>query len=178
MYMILRPPAWLLVLVGLMLNILALLISSLVLEDYSQINARYQEKKEGNQHQIQLAWSRIENLERKREALLTFVTTLPTLSSEDALILEQDMSEQLESWVGQPAPNIAIGSLKELFQLIETAQQTQRNRIDDLYLENLELTDEMSQIHKDSAQYNNLALFLQIFGLALILARDLARKPT
>ncbi|CCN80921.1 conserved hypothetical protein [Vibrio nigripulchritudo SFn27] len=178
MYMILRPPAWLLVLVGLMLNILALLISSLVLEDYSQLNAQYQEKKEGNQHQIQLAWSRIENLERKREALLTFVTTLPMLSSEDALILEQEMSEQLESWVGQPVPNIAIGSLKELFQLIETAQQTQRNRIDDLYLENLELTDEMSQIHKDSAQYNNLALFLQIFGLALILARDLARKPT
>ncbi|WP_038199858.1 hypothetical protein [Vibrio nigripulchritudo] len=176
--MILRPPAWLLVLVGLMLNILALLISSLVLEDYSQLNAQYQEKKEGNQHQIQLAWSRIENLERKREALLTFVTTLPMLSSEDALILEQEMSEQLESWVGQPVPNIAIGSLKELFQLIETAQQTQRNRIDDLYLENLELTDEMSQIHKDSAQYNNLALFLQIFGLALILARDLARKPT
>lgn len=173
-----RPPAWLLVLVGLLLNVLALLTTSVVLEDYSQLNSEYQESKESNQHQIELAWSRVENLERKREALIAYISVRKVMSHEDTSILEQDIRNQLEAWAGEPIPSLISANLPKIFSIIETAQQVQRNRIDELYLNNLELTDNMSAIHKESAQYNNLALFLQVFGLALILARDLARKPS
>ncbi len=59
-------------------------------------------------------------------------------------------------------------------RLINKAQQGQRNIIDELYLDNLSLTEAIQFVEEEMAYYKNIALFLQIFGLALILARDLS----
>ena len=60
---------------------------------------------------------------------------------------------------------------------INQAQTNYRDRIDSYYLENLEVTEVMSSLYEKIAWHKSIGLFLQVFGLALILARDLARKP-
>jgi len=167
------PPAWTLVLTGLVLNVLALLMSSIVLDKLSGEISRLSEQKDENIYSIQLAWNGVEMLERKREMLLLHLAQEGELTSQ----LEQALQGQLKVWVNQPLPRINVDNLPQLMMSINQAQQTYRDQIDDFYLENLSISERMLSLNENIAWYKNIGLFLQVFGLALILARDLARKP-
>ena len=77
------PPPWMIVLTGLVLNILAIVVSSLVLDKMVVEQAQYRERQQGNVYSIQLAWNTIETLERKRESMLLHmdISTSDTLSA-------------------------------------------------------------------------------------------------
>lgn len=166
------PPAWVIVFSGLVLNILAIVVSSFVIDKLSAEQSEYYEQKSANLYSIQLAWNSVETLERKREALLLHLNR-----QQPAPALDDVLRGQLSVWVGEPIPVINIESMPAIMMLINSAQQVQRDRIDDHYLENISLSESMQLLEEQMAFYKNIALFLQIFGLALILARDLARKP-
>ncbi|WP_260262047.1 DNA mismatch repair protein [Vibrio intestinalis] len=168
------PPAWLLVLIGLVLNVLAILMSSIVLEKLSGSIAMLDENKQENVYSIQLAWNSVETLERKREVLLTHLKLSEINPSKE---LDHAMAMQLREWVAEPIPLLNSANVTQLMERIDNAQQIYRDQIDEYYLENLTLSDEMNILNERIAWYRNIALFLQVFGLALILARDLARKP-
>jgi len=168
------PPAWLLVLIGLVLNVLAILMSSIVLEKLSGSIAMLDENKQENVYSIQLAWNSVETLERKREVLLTHLKLSEISPSKE---LDHAMAMQLREWVAEPIPLLNSTNVTQLMERIDNAQQIYRDQIDEYYLENLTLSDEMNILNERIAWYRNIALFLQVFGLALILARDLARKP-
>ena len=85
------------------------------------------------------------------------------------------MHQQLSLWVDKDIPAISIANLPLLMQKINQAQEIQRNIINDLYLANVLIMETMQKMDEKSANYKNIALFLQILGLALILARDLRR---
>ena len=51
-------------------SILAIVVSSLVLDKMVVEQAQYRERQQGNVYSIQLAWNTIETLERKRESML------------------------------------------------------------------------------------------------------------
>lgn len=172
--MIRFPPPWVLVLIGLILNVLAILMSSIVLDRLSDDIGKLNEAKEQNQYSIQLAWSSVETLERKREAILLHVQTLSP--NQKNYMLREAIQLQLQHWVGKPVPEISTDSLAEIMMLINQAQQELRDKIDDYYLENLSITESTLSLNERIAWYKNIGLFLQVFGLALILARDLARK--
>lgn len=165
------PPAWLLVLIGLLLNIFAILISSQVIDDLVSQNGSLNEAKDNNLRSIQLAWNRVENLERKKETMVVVLSSAG--SSEPALA---ELKVQIETWTGKPVPSISVANLQTLTLLIEQQQDQQRDLIDNYYLENVSLKERMYENDVFVSHYKNIALFLQIFGLALILARDL--KPT
>lgn len=166
------PPPWLLVLFGLVLNVMAILMSSMVLDKLSsQINGLSETKRE-NIYAIQLAWADVETLERKREMLLLHLGQARKMDDSIAMVLRG----QLKDWVNQSVPVISRQNLSLLMSLITQAQQRQREKIDDYYLQNLTVGEQMASLEHDIAWYKNVALFLQIFGLVLILARDLARK--
>jgi len=167
------PPAWVLVLTGLVLNVLALLMSSIVLDKLSVEIGQLSEQKDENIYSIQLAWNSVEMLERKREMLLMHIAQNGEVQKQ----LQATLQGQLSQWVNQPIPEIAIDNLPQLMMLINQAQQSYRNQIDDFYLENLSISELMTALNERIAWYKNIGLFLQVFGLALILARDLARKP-
>ncbi|USD43449.1 DNA mismatch repair protein [Vibrio sp. SCSIO 43135] len=167
------PPAWVLVLIGLILNVLAILMSSIVLDELGDEIAQLSESKMQNQYSIQLAWKSVETLERKREALLQHVQLSPEGGDEQ---LQQALQGQLQYWVGKDIPAFTLANLPELMMLINKAQQTHRDAIDEFYLDNLSITEVMQALNDRIAWYKNIGLFLQVFGLALILARDLARK--
>lgn len=167
------PPAWALVLTGLVLNVLALLMSSIVLDKLSGEIAQLSEQKDENIYSIQLAWNSVEMLERKREMLLLHIAQEGEVQQQ----LQVTLQGQLSQWVNQPIPEINLDNLPQLMMLINQALQSYRNQIDDFYLENLSISELMTTLNERIAWYKNIGLFLQVFGLALILARDLARKP-
>lgn len=165
------PPAWLLVFLGLLLNVLAIVISSQILDDLARKNAALYEGQNNNLRSIQLAWNRVENLERKKETLLV---VLGHDDNNQAVNLE--LAKQIEVWTGKPVPELSIANLQTLSLMLEREQTQQRNLIDKYYLDNISLLETTSQNDMHISHYKNIALFLQIFGLALILARDLRRK--
>lgn len=170
----LLPPPWVLVLVGLVLNILAILMSSLVVESFNQQIAALRVLEAQNQYAIQLDWNSVETLERKREALLLHLhldsqSTLPNAVA-DALM------EQFELWVASTTEQLSLQNLPDVMQLIDDVQREYRESIDSHYLNNVQLTEQIASLEDSVAHYRNIALFLQIFGLALIIARDLTRK--
>ncbi|MGF1777452.1 DNA mismatch repair protein [Vibrio nomapromontoriensis] len=170
------PPTWVTVSIGLMLNVMAIVLSSQVLDKMMAELTQLGDKKAANQYSIQLAWNKVETLERKREGLLLHLEVSEKLPSPENNAIKDAVVKQLSSWVIEPVPAITKLNLAELMRLIDQSQQVQRDIIDNLYLDNLVMTEEMQLIEKDMAFYKDIALFLQVFGLALILARDLSRK--
>lgn len=168
------PPSWLLVLIGLVLNVLALLMSSIVLERLGQSKASLLEQQQENLYSIQLTWNRVETLERKKEWTILYLQR----EQEDAStpILDAAFQAQLRAWLSVPIPDLSATNLGSILDLIESAQQSQRDQIDTFYLSNLSLSEQVMALDSQIAWYRNIGLFLQVFGLALILARDLARK--
>jgi len=171
------PPAWAIVLAGLILNVMAIVMSSLVLDKIEAEKAEYNDRRYGNVYSIQLAWNTIETLERKREAILIHLDKLSTEVPQPATVLNEALRGQLRRWVSDEVPTISLDNLPKLMTLINSAQESQRTRIDDYYLDNLTLVELIQRLDEKMAFYKNIALFLQVFGLALILARDLARRP-
>ncbi|PMM44244.1 hypothetical protein [Vibrio breoganii] len=165
------PPAWLLVFLGLLLNVLAIVISSQILDDLARKNAALYEGQSNNLRSIQLAWNRVENLERKKETLLV------VLGHDDSnQAVNAELEKQIEVWTGKPVPELSINNLQTLSLMLEREQNQQRDLIDKYYLNNISLLEMTSKNDMQISRYKNIALFLQIFGLALILARDLRRK--
>ncbi|PMJ92968.1 DNA mismatch repair protein [Vibrio sp. 10N.261.55.A7] len=169
------PPAWVLVLIGLVLNILAILMSSVVLDKLGEQIKALETTKQQNLYSIQLAWKTVETLERKRESLLLHAQL--TDSNDISNALQEALQGQLSDWVDGDVPLVNKENLSTLMMLINQAQQKSRNQIDDYYLDNLSLTDTMQSLSERIAWYKNIGLFLQVFGLALILSRDLAMSP-
>jgi hypothetical protein len=109
-------------------SILAIVVSSLVLDKMVVEQAQYRERQQGNVYSIQLAWNTIETLERKRESMLLHMDISTSSNSSVTPELEDAMCGQLGEWFSGEVPEITVENLS------------------------------------------------QIFGLALILARDLARR--
>lgn len=169
------PPAWLLVLIGLVLNVLAILMSSIVLDRLSGEIAELTEQKNANVYSIQLAWNSVETLERKREVLLLHVSQAQHKPTD--AVLNSAMMAQFEGWLMAPIPVLTVENIPILMMRVDKAQQRLRKQIDTYYLDNITITEVMIGLNDRIAWYKNIGLFLQVFGLALILARDLARKP-
>ena len=87
------PPPWMIVLTGLVLNILAIVVSSLVLDKMVVEQAQYRERQQGNVYSIQLAWNTIETLERKRESMLLHMDISTSSNSSVTPELEEAMRE-------------------------------------------------------------------------------------
>ncbi|MGR5168552.1 DNA mismatch repair protein [Vibrio astriarenae] len=169
------PPPWVLVLIGLVLNILAILVSSVLVESYNQRIGALSAQEAQNQYAIQLDWNGVETLERKREALL-----LHSHLSRSVELPQQTQAAliaQLQLWTALKENDLSLQMLPSAMMAIDNAQQGYRERIDTHYLNNLEIAEQIDALQDKVAHYRNIALFLQIFGLALIIARDLARNP-
>ncbi|MCW8347909.1 DNA mismatch repair protein [Vibrio sp. ZSDZ65] len=170
------PPTWVTVSIGLMLNVMAIVLSSQVLDKMTADLTVFADKKASNLYSIQLAWNQVETLERKREGLLLH---LDMSLAGGALVntkIKEQLVKELTAWTTRPVPAISTQNLSELMRVINQSQQAQRDIIDDLYLDNLTLVEEMQATEKEMALFKDIALFLQVFGLALILARDLSRN--
>ncbi|MDF5415176.1 DNA mismatch repair protein, partial [Vibrio parahaemolyticus] len=100
------PPPWVLVLIGLVLNIGAIIVTSLVLDKLGKQHSQLAEQTAENLYSIQLAWNSVETLERKREALLLHVHISQSVAI--PLELEEVLAGHLSSWVHNESDEIKI----------------------------------------------------------------------
>lgn len=168
---ILYPKPWHLVLSGLLLNILAILLSSLIIERNEGHISLLNDEIMNQNHSIELASSQVSTLERKKELLLLYVSLGQQHNNE----VSKQIQEQIALWTQSDIPNVTPANLSTLITTINNAQKVQRERIDDIYLNNISKMETVHDLDKTNAIYKNLSIFLQIFGLALILARDLRK---
>jgi len=164
----LRVPTWLVVLIGLLFNILAALVTHFLIDGKNnQLNSLSMQMNQ-NDKEISLLWVQIEGIERKRE-------TLYLLMNQDRLgeVIAKQFSDLLAGHLQQ---KISLSDIQKVDQQINTYQNDIRDEIDNKFFLNLELVELQSVLQNDVSTLRNWSIFLQMLGLSLILARDLNRK--
>lgn len=166
-----RVPTWLVVLIGLLFNILAALVTHFLIDGKTnQLNSLAMQMN-NNDKEISLLWVQIEGIERKRETLYLLINQ----GQLDAVIAQQ-FSRLLELHLHQEIPLLNI---EQVGSKIDAYQEAIRNEIDDKFFLNLELVELQMYLQSEVSSLRNWSIFLQMIGLSLILARDLTRKePT
>ena len=164
-------PTWLVVLTGLLFNISAALITHFIIEGKDRQLNTLSIQVSRNNKEIDLFWTQIEGIERKRE-------TLYLLLNEGGLDdnIKQQFSILLKNHLQQETPFISLQNINELDRQINDYQGHLREKIDNRYFLNLELAELEMDLKKQISRLRNWSIFLQMIGLSLILARDLSRK--
>ncbi|KLV04577.1 hypothetical protein C9I92_07945 [Photobacterium ganghwense] len=171
-----RVPTWLLVGFGLLLNIISALLTNFYIDDATrQANGLIQQQ-QTHEKLITLIWTQIETVERKRELVLALVTASELAGQPLPSEVQQQLTHTLTYWLSDLPAELTTAHVPELMAALNEYQDSQRERIDQLYLDNLELTAEYGEQMASISRMRNLALFLQMLGLAFVLARDLSRR--
>lgn len=76
---------------------------------------------------------------------------------------------------GERVPRAATADLRLLIEISDAAQKTIIESINASYLEILELRQAKMPLEGDNSRLFSIAIFLQVIGLILVLARDLRR---
>jgi hypothetical protein len=161
-------PTWLIVLIGLLFNISAALITHFLIDGKTnQLNSLSMQMK-NNDKEISLLWVQIEGIERKRETLYL----LRNQSQLDEVIASQ-FSRLLALHLHE---KISLTDIQLVDKKIDTYQEGIRNEIDNKFFLNLELVELEMYLQSEVSSLRNWSIFLQMIGLSLILARDLTRK--
>ncbi|OEE74832.1 hypothetical protein A1OQ_08385 [Enterovibrio norvegicus FF-162] len=167
-------PTWAVVAIGLVLNIVAALMTNFVIDGLGEQSASVIETQTNNNQLIQLSWQQLDALERRRETIMVILAVKPDMGS-----LPLPFSRRLlQSFNDMSETAVTQHNMPLIMDAIDQQQDLLRNKIDTLYLDNLQLADSQRDLGSKISAYRNLALFLQVLGLALIMARDLSRKPS
>ena len=164
----LRIPTWSVVLIGLLFNILAALITHFLIDEKMNHLNSLSIQMSNNEKEISLLWVQIEGIERKRETLYLLINQ-GQLNQRVA----SQFSRLLEVYLHQ---TISLQDIEVVDNKIDAYQELIRNEIDNKFFLNLELLDLQMYLQSDVARLRNWSIFLQMIGLSLILARDLTRK--
>ena len=171
---------WVFVLTGIIFNILSAVITHYFIglnnDDINALDRDVQSK----QVLIDSLWqSRIE-VERKEEFFLLLLNQ-PNAESADMrdyyrnylneLVTAHDLAS-FQPRIENPAP----ADINLLLELSDAAQKTIIESINSTYFETLELQEAKMPLERANARLFSIAIFLQVTGLILVLARDLRRN--
>lgn len=159
---------WLIVLIGLLFNISAALITHFIIEDKGNKINMLSKKVNDNKKESSLAWEQIEGIERKRETVYLLYN-----QGEINTVVAERFSDLLASHLQE---KIQLSNLSLIDAKIDHYQEKFRNEIDDNFFLNLQLNKLKMDLQNEISTLRNWSIFLQIIGLSLILARDLRRK--
>lgn len=163
-------PTGFVVLIGLLFNISAALITHVLIEGKNNQLSRLSIQMRDNEKEINLLWGQVEGIERKRETLYLLINQ----GQLDALIAER-FSRLLALHLHQI---ILVTDIESVDKKIENYQDQVRDEIDNKFFLNLELGELQRYLQSEVSSLRNWSLFLQMIGLSLILVRDLSRKLT
>ena len=166
----LRVPTWSVVLIGLLFNILAALVTHFLIDEKTNHLNSLAMQMNNNEKEISLLWVQIEGIERKRETLYLLINQ----GQLDEVIARQ-FSRLLAFHLHQ---EISLTDIESVDNKIDAYQEQIRNEIDNKFFLNLELVELQMYLHSDISSLRNWSIFLQMIGLSLILARDLSRRAT
>ncbi|UTV29725.1 hypothetical protein [Photobacterium atrarenae] len=171
-----RVPVWIFVATGLVLNIISALLTNFSIDNINREANAILQQQESHEKLIELTWQQVETIERKRELILLLVS----LSEGNEQPLPQTVKEQVvtevHDWLNINISNLSTVDVPAIMQGMNDNQREYRNKINQLYIQNLALTQSHENKMNSISRLRNLALFLQILGLAFLLVRDLNRS--
>ncbi|MGR5063805.1 hypothetical protein [Photobacterium sp. DNB22_13_2] len=171
-----QVPTWTLVAIGLILNIVSALLTNFYIDDLTRQSSDIVQRQQGNEKLIQLIWQQVETVERKREHTLVILNIAEMMQSPLAREVAVQIEHDIAYWLPDIPVELSIENIPKLMAALNDVQADQREKINDLYLANQELINKNAEKMKAISRLRNLALFLQVLGLAFVLARDLNRK--
>ena len=177
------PLPWLLVTIGISFNIVSALITSSAISSNNQKIHLIDSQISNINIRIDNYWQTRQNLERKKEFILLL------MHSGKRAPLESDLNEYALTFINGVIDSYQIKTpelgdtikLKLLnanvvVSVIDAARNTMLDQIDDAYLEKTSLEEKINPLNDKNSFLMSVALFLQLFGLILVLAKDLSRK--
>ncbi len=170
---------WVFVVTGIVFNILSAVITHYFIglnnEQITSINRDIQNR----QVLIDSLWQSRTEVERKKEFFILYLANKP----ESSMLLDNYYQDYLQETLQNH--NLTgfdtrlgkkmEGDLALLLDVSNAAQTSIIESINQTYFEVLEKTDLKNPLEKSNARLFSVAIFLQLIGLILVLARDLRR---
>ncbi len=183
--LLLRP--WVLVTVGIVFNIVSALITSQLIEINNRKIQDLEAKKATFDVRIDSSWQNRQDVERKKEFILLWLQMRHASNAEvenqvgDEAFIRSHVREHLQGLVsdyqldGAEWDGTQPLSAKIVVEITEQAKKRLLEDIDDTYFERILLEKQQLPIQDQNSKLMAIALFLQLTGLILVLARDLKR---
>jgi len=171
---------WVFVLTGILFNILSAVITHYFIglnNDAINLIDRDIERK---QVLIDSLWQSRVEIERKKEFFILLLATPAENPASSAAIYRGYLQELLNHHGLQEfQARVDRDSAKQLDLLLDVSDAAQAaiiKSINNTYFESLELRDARLPLESDNSRLYSIAIFLQVIGLILVLARDLRRN--
>ena len=174
---------WLLVVVGIAFNILSAVITNYFIDINNQEIHALEDKASSIELRINSFWQTRQDIERKRDVFLLLLQSRDDSAASDTngnkavvyAYVRAFLTKLIEDYGlnGQAFDAGSILSAQNMIEITEQAKQEIIARIDDVYLEKIILDKRKQPIASRNSTLMSLALFLQLVGLILVLARDL-----
>lgn len=172
---LLKP--WLLVSIGVVMNVLSALISQTLVERNMRQMDSLMDQSDSVQLRIDTLWNNFRSLERTQQYYSLLLLTAN--SGEQLEAARQLVHTGLTQVIKQHelAATVEPSSIDftELNSILNAARNNLINRIDDIYLEKITAEKQRRHLHEQNERLRSIALFLQLIGLILVLSRDIVR---
>jgi len=170
---------WVFVLTGIIFNILSAVITHYFIglnNDAINIIDREIQRKEVL---IDSLWQSKNEVERKKEFFILLLSSKHDKPEVVEAIYRDYLKEVLGSYgLKEFTPRMDRDTGSDLDLLLDLSGAAQKSIIESInnsYFETLELQDTKMPLERDNARLFSIAIFLQVIGLILVLARDLRR---
>ena len=171
---------WVFVLTGIIFNILAAVITHYFIglnNDAINIIDREIESKEVL---IDSLWQSKNEVERKKEFFILLLSSKPDRPEVVETIYRDYLKEAMGSYgLKEFTPRMDRDTGSDLDLLLDLSRAAQKSIIESInntYFETIELQDTKMPLVRDNSRLFSIAIFLQVIGLILVLARDLRRQ--
>jgi len=167
---------WILVLTGILFNILSAVIAHYFIGLNNSRLAQIEEQTQRIDSQINTYWQQRQNIERKMEFILLLQQKGKKIG--DPFIMEYvaRFVQSLRKQYNITAESEQTPNSQEIIQLVQETQEKLINDIDSTYLNQLTLDKQKMLISSSNSRLMSMALFLQLIGLILVLAKDFQRN--
>lgn len=169
---------WILVIIGIVFNILAAIISNHFISLGNEKLHHLEDEISRIDVRINSFWQDSQTIERKKEFILLFTQMGQVTHDPFVLQFIRQFIEQLtvDYQLNPPASLSSPVDSQQFIEMIDKSRKNIINDIDDIYLDRLMLEKQKQPIINHNSRLMSMALFLQMFGLILVLAKDLQKK--
>jgi len=171
---------WVFVLTGIIFNILSAVITHYFIglnNDAINIIDREIQRKEVL---IDSLWQSKNEVERKKEFFILLLSSKPDKPDVVETIYRDYLKEVMGSYgLKKFTPRMGRDTGNDLDLLLDLSGAAQKSIIESInntYFETIELQETKMPLVRDNSRLFSIAIFLQVIGLILVLARDLRRQ--
>ena len=177
------PLPWVLVIIGISFNIVSALITGSVISSNNEKIHHIDNQISNISIRIDNYWQTRQNIERKKEFILLLMQSGHTSPLNEEIyeyvvnfINDTIVFYQIKTSEKNEIKQITSLKTDAVVSVLDLVRNKLLSQIDDAYLEKISLEEKKQPLTDKNSLLMSVALFLQLFGLILVLAKDLKRK--